>query len=350
MSKLSRRLFLTGGTAIAAAALTEMGRSRPGAAQSGVVNLYSARHYNTDNALYANFTKQTGIKVNLIEGTADALVERILSEGANSPADVLLTVDAGNLWQAQQRGVFAPINSAALNQRIPASLRDPQGHWYGLTRRARIIIYNKDRVNPTQLSTYEDLANPKWRGKILVRSSSHIYNQSLVAAMIANLGEPKTLTWIEGLMSNLARSPEGNDTAQISACAAGVGTIAIANHYYLARLKASNKPEDQAIAKKVGLFFPDQRGRGTHVNISGGGVLKNAPHRDAAIKFLEYLSTPQVQQGFAEGNYEYPVVAGVALSPILQSFGNFKADPVNVASYGRNQKLAVQLMDRGRWA
>lgn len=347
--KISRRLFLAGSAATAAVALGELGNRRS-LAQSGELNLYSSRHYNTDQALYDNFTQQTGVTVNLIEGEADGLIERIKSEGANSPADVLLTVDAGNLWQAEQDGIFQSINSATLEQRVPANLRDPQNRWFGFSRRARVIIYNKDQVNPAQLSTYEDLASSKWEGEILIRSSSNVYNQSLVASLIEALGEPETQEWINGLMSNLARPPEGNDTAQIRACAAGLGKIAIANSYYLARLKASDAPEDQEVAEKVGIFFPNQNGRGAHINISGGGVVRTAPNQEAAVQFLEYLTTPQAQEYFADGNHEYPVVEDVALSPVLQSFGTFKADPVNVATYGRNQQLAVQLMDQVGWA
>ncbi|MGF1482297.1 MAG: Fe(3+) ABC transporter substrate-binding protein [Cyanophyceae cyanobacterium] len=348
--KLSRRLFLAGSAATAAVALGEWGKPRRSFAQTGELNLYSSRHYNTDQALYDNFTQQTGVRVNLIEGEADGLIERIKSEGANSPADVLLTVDAGNLWQAEQDGIFQSIESATLEERIPANLRDPQGRWFGFSRRARVIMYNNDLVNPAQLSTYEDLASPQWEGEILIRSSSNVYNQSLVASMIEVLGEQETIEWMNGLMANLARPPEGNDTAQIQACAAGVGSIAIANSYYLARLKTSDAPEDQEVAEKVGIFFPNQNGRGAHVNISGGGVVSTSPNRDAAVQFLEYLSTPEAQEYFAEGNNEYPVVEGVPLSPVLQSFGSFTADTVNVATYGSNQQLAVQLMDRVGWA
>ena len=348
--KISRRLFLAGSAATTAVALGEFGKSRRSLAQSGELNLYSSRHYNTDQALYDSFTQQTGVTVNLIEGEADGLIERIKSEGANSPADVLLTVDAGNLWQAEQDGMFQPVSSATLEERIPSNLRDPQGRWFGFSRRARVIVYNKDQVNPSQLSTYEDLASPQWEGEILIRSSSNVYNQSLVASLIAALGEQETQAWLNGLMANLARPPEGNDTAQIQACAAGVGSLAIANSYYLARLQASDAPEDQEVAEKVGIFFPNQDGRGAHLNISGGGVVQTAPNPEAAVQFLEYLTTPSAQEYFADGNYEYPVVEAVPLSPVLQSFGTFKADPVNVSVYGSNQKLAVLLMDQVGWA
>jgi len=344
--KLSRRLFLAGGTAIAAIIAGDLRQPRRSWAQASVVNLYSSRHYDTDEALYESFG---GGRVNLIEAEAAELIERIKSEGANSPADVLITVDAGNLWRADQDDLFAPVDSAVLKARIPENLRHPNGHWFGFSKRARVICYNRDRVNPSQLSTYEDLAEPKWRGKVLIRSSSNVYNQSLVASMIAAHGAAETQAWIEGLVANFARPPEGNDTAQLKACAAGLGDVAIANTYYYARLAKSSDPADQAVVEKVGIFFPNQRDRGTHVNISGGGVLKNAPNRQAAIAFLEHLTSESSQKYFAEGNNEYPVVAGVEIDPVLKSFGSFKEDAVNVAEYGKNQAEAIRLMDRAGW-
>lgn len=339
---------MTGGTA--AVVLAVGGRQRT-SAQNQVLNLYSARHYNTDNALYTDFTKETGIKVNLVEGKADALIKRIETEKNNANrADILLTVDAGNLWQAEKAQLFQPISSSALESRIPANLRHPQGLWFGFSTRARVIIYNRDLVNPARLSTYVNLAAPDWRKKILIRPSSNIYNQSLVASRIAELGEPATKDWLAGLMANLARPPQGNDTGQIKACAAGLGSLAIANHYYYARLLASSNATDKAIVKKVGIFFPNQREQGTHFNVSGGGVLANAPHKVAAVKFLEYLSTPKAQAYFADGNYEYPVVSGTQLSPVLKQIGRFKVDPINVSVYGQNQRRAIELMDEAGWA
>lgn len=315
----------------------------------GVINLYSARHYDTDKSLYTGFTQATGIRVNVIEAEADALIERIRNEGRNSPADVLMTVDAGRLWRAQQAGMFQPINSAVLTRAIPANLRDPQGHWFGLSRRARVIIYNKAKVKPAQLSTYEDLATPKWRKQVLVRSSSNIYNQSLTGALLAIHGAAKTETWAKGLAANFARPPQGGDTDQIKACAAGIGAVAIANHYYLMRLIESSKAEDRAIAAKVALFFPNQKTQGTHVNICGAGVVKNAPNRAAAIRFLEYLVGLKAQALFAQGNYEFPVVRGVQLDPVVARLGNFKAENVSAAVFGRNNAEALKLMDRAGW-
>ncbi|MGB7894992.1 MAG: Fe(3+) ABC transporter substrate-binding protein [Microcoleus sp.] len=346
---ISRRIFLASGTAMAVVAVGELSKKAPVAAQTGTLNLYSARHYDTDNELYQSFTKKTGIKVNLVEADADQLIERIRSEGANSPADVFLTVDGGRLWRAKQAGILQPVSSKVLTSAIPASLRDPQGFWFGLSRRARVIVYNKSKVNPAQLSTYEALTEPRWKGKVLVRSSTNIYNQSLVGAMLAAHGAQKTEAWARGLVANFARPPEGNDTAQIKAVADGVGDIALVNTYYVARLMKSKDPAEKAIAAKVGVFFPNQRDRGTHVNISGAGVVKTSRNKAAAIKFLEHLVTPEAQQIFARSNYEYPVVSNVAIDPAVASFGTFKSDPLNPDVYGKNNPEALKISDRAGW-
>lgn len=313
------------------------------------VNVYSARHYDTDQTLYDQFTQQTGIRVNLIEGKDDELLERLKTEGANSPADVLLTVDAGRLWRAQQDGLLQPVASTVLEQAIPANLREPQGHWFGLTRRARVIVYNQERVKPTELSTYEALAEPQWQGRVCIRSSSNIYNQSLLASMLESVGSAPTEQWAQGLVKNLARPPQGGDTDQIKAVAAGQCDVAIANHYYVARLATAADPQDQAIAQKVGVFFPNQNDRGTHINISGAGVAAHAPHRENAVALIEYLASPAAQKVFAEGNNEYPVVEGIETAPVLKSYGQFKADAVNVSAYGRNSPEAVKIADRVGW-
>ena len=351
--KTSRRVFLTGG----AAALLTVACSSPFQSSSSekVVNLYSARHYDADTQVYEGFTKKTGIRVNLIEAPADKLIERIKSEGTNSPADVMITVDAGNLWRAKQAGVLQAIDSTTLNAQIPQNLRDPEGMWYGLTKRARVIMYNKARVKPTEITTYEDLADPKWKGKVLVRSSNNVYNQSLVGSILAADGPDQTEAWARGVVANFARPPEGNDISQIKALAAGTGEVALANTYYLARLAKSSQPEDQVVADKVGIIFPNQSGagslgRGTHVNISGGGVAKYAPHREAAIQFLEYLVSPEAQAIFAANNNEYPVVAGVKLDPVLASYStSFKEDSLNAEVYGKNNEQALKIMDRAGW-
>lgn len=347
--KITRRVFLGTGTAMATVAIAELRKSNRGLAQSGAINLYSSRHYDTDQALYDSFTRKTGLRVNLIEGKGDELIERIKSEGANSPADVFMTVDAGRLWRAQENGILQPVSSSTLNSKIPANLRSPENLWFGFSKRARVIMYNKDQVEASELSTYEDLATDKWRNKILIRSSSNIYNQSLIASLIEIHGMSEAESWAKGFVRNFARPPEGNDTAQIKGVAAGIGDIGLANSYYLARLKKSPKVENKAVAEKVGMFFPNQNGRGTHVNISGGGVVKNAPNKEGAIKFLEHLASPEAQKIFSEGNNEYPVVAGVAIASVLESFGNFKSDSTNVSVYGKLNADAIKLMDRVGW-
>ncbi|MBF2034170.1 MAG: Fe(3+) ABC transporter substrate-binding protein [Leptolyngbyaceae cyanobacterium T60_A2020_046] len=349
METLTRRIFLAAGGATAAAALTQVQRPQRAIAQTDELNLYSARHYNTDDELYAGFTRQTGIRVNLIEGDADALLERVLNEGQNSPADVYMTVDAGRLWRAQEAGILSPVSSPTLEANIPENVRHPDGLWFGFSKRARVIMYNKDRVNPADLSTYEDLADPKWRGRILVRTSTNIYNQSWIASILEANGRAATEEWARAFAANFARPPEGNDTAQIEAAAAGLGDIAIANTYYLARLGASEDPARRAIYDQMGVFFPNQDGRGTHVNISGAGVLRTAPNRAAAIAFLEYLSGRMAQAFFAQGNYEYPVLRGTAIDPLLADFGNFKEDSINVEVLGRRSAEAVQIADRAGW-
>ncbi|GAB4381342.1 MAG: Fe(3+) ABC transporter substrate-binding protein [Elainellaceae cyanobacterium] len=356
MSKMTRRTFLGATTAITVVTLGQLpkaGRAQQAPSRiaqgGGEVNLYSARHYDTDNSLYQSFTEATGFRVNLIEAEADPLIERIKSEGSNSPADVLITVDAGRLWRAEQEGLFEPVQSTLLQEAVPSNVRHPQGLWYGLSKRARVIMYNKDQVNPAELSTYEDLADPKWRGQILVRSSTNIYNQSLVGSIMEANGAQATEEWARGMVANFARPPEGNDTAQIQACAAGVGNLAIANTYYLMRLAKSDNPEDQAVAEKIGVFFPNQRDRGTHVNISGAGVLKTAPNKQAAVRFLEHLVSPEAQAIFAQGNNEYPVVEGVELDPVVASYGSFKEDQLNASVFGQNNDEALRLMDRAGW-
>ncbi|HSA81995.1 MAG TPA: Fe(3+) ABC transporter substrate-binding protein [Geminicoccaceae bacterium] len=313
------------------------------------VNVYSSRHYDTDVALYQRFTEETGIDVNLIEGNDDELIERIKAEGPNSPADVLITVDAGRLWRADQAGVLQPISSAVLEERVPANLRHPKGRWFGLSQRLRGVVYAKDRVDPAGITAYEDLADPKWRGRICIRSSTNIYNQSLVGSMIETLGVEQTEAWAKGLVDNLARSPQGGDTDQIKAVAAGECDVAVVNHYYLVRLIKSDSEDDRALADQVDIVFPNQGGRGAHANISGAGVIATAPNRDNAVRFLEYLTTSEAQTYFAEGNNEFPVVDGIKIDPILKAWGVIKTDAVNAAKLGENNPEAVRLMDRVGW-
>lgn len=334
-------------TALALVACNDQQDKEPEAAKE--VNVYSSRHYDTDLALYEDFTAATGIKVNLIEAGADELIERILNEGEFSPADLLITVDAGRLWRAEQAGIFDSVESATLNARVPEKLRHPEGLWYGLSKRARVIIYNASQDRPEPLATYADLANPAHAGKVCIRSSSNIYNISLMASLISRIGVEGAQAWAEGVVSNFARPPQSNDTGQIKAVASGECGVGVVNTYYLARLAASDNPEDNALAASVAIVFPDQGGAGTHVNVSGAGVVKGAPNRDNAIAFLEYLTDDQAQQYFANGNNEYPVVDGVAPSSAVVELGAFEEDAVNASELGTNQAEAIKVFDRAGW-
>ncbi len=319
-------------------------------AQQQVLNLYSSRHYNTDEALYANFEKKTGIKINRIEAGDDAILERIKSEGDKSPADVLITVDAGRLWRAEQAGYLQPVKSKTLEELVPAALRHPDGLWYGFSVRARPIYYAKGKVDPTTIKDYEDLANPIHKGKVCSRSGGHVYNLSMMSSIIQAAGAEKAETWAKGVVANFARQPKGGDTDQLKAIAAGECQIAIGNTYYFARILKSDKPEDKELANKVGVIFPNQSGRGTHINVSGGGVLKYAPNKESAIKFLEYLASPEAQEYFANGNNEYPINSNkVANNKELASMGEFKRDTTNVTVLGKHQTQAQQIYDRAGW-
>ena len=311
------------------------------------VNVYSARHYDTDLALYERFEETTGITVNLIEGNSDGLIERIRNEGELSPADLLITVDAGRLWRAHEQGVFQPVESAVLNERIPAHLREPGGHWFGLSKRARVIVYNAAAGRPENIARYEDLADESLRGKVCMRSSGNIYNLSLLGALIEHHGAEAAEAWAKGVVANFHRPPQGNDTAQLRAVASGECGVSIANTYYIGRLLGSESAADREVVAALGVLFPNQADRGAHVNISGAGVVRHAPHRDNAVRFLEYLSGDFAQGLFAEGNNEYPVV-GAAAGPVSE-LGTFKEDAVNASVFGANQALAVKVFDRAGW-
>ena len=316
-------------------------------AQDNVLNLYSSRHYQTDDALYANFTKQTGIRINRIEAGEDPLIERLKNEGANSPGDVLITVDAGRLWRAEQLGLLQPAKSKVLASRLPDHMRAPSDQWFGLSARARVIVYNKTAVNPADVQNYEDLANPKLKGKVCTRSGSHVYNLSLMSALIEHWGERKAEDWAKGVVANFARAPKGGDTDQIKAVASGECGVAISNSYYYVRLMRSEKPEDKKVMQAVALVWPNQKSFGTHMNVSGGGVLKHAPHREAAVRYLEYLASDAAQGYFANGNNEWPVAKGVKPeNATLASLGSFKTDTLNVSALGKNQALAQKIFDR----
>ncbi|MBK1669001.1 Fe(3+) ABC transporter substrate-binding protein [Rhodovibrio sodomensis] len=330
----------------AAAMALAAGLAVTDAAQAqGEVNIYSARHYQTDEKLYAEFEERTGIEVNRIQGTSDALIQRIESEGRNTPADVLITVDAGRLWRAQTEGLFAEVHSDVLNDRIPQNLRHPDGEWFGFSTRARIIFYDKTRYDGPPVTTYEGLAKEKLEGEVCIRSSSNIYNQSLLASLIEHHGEDKAQEWAAGVVENFAREPEGGDTDQIMGVAAGECGVAVANHYYFVRL-LENQPKS---VENVGYVFPNQDGRGTHVNISGAGVVKDGPNRENAVRFLEFLASDFAQRYFANGNNEYPAVPEVAPNTKLKQLGDFKIDDINVAAYGENLPEAQRIFDRVGW-
>jgi len=314
-------------------------------ADEKVLNLYSARHYQTDEALYANFTQQTGIKINRIEGKEDELLERIKNEGGNSPADVFLTVDAARLAKAHELGLFAPVTSKILDSRIPANLRTED--WFAFSKRARVIVYNKASIKLEEVQTYGDLANPRLKGKLCSRSGSHPYNLSLMASVIAHEGEAKAEAWAQGMVANFARAPKGGDTDQIKAVAAGECGVALTNTYYVARLMRSTKPEEQKLMEKIGVVWPNQATTGTHINVSGGGMLKTAPHKEAAVKFLEYLASDDAQRYFADGNNEWPVVESVKVTnPALEALGKFKADSLPVKNLAMYQIKAQMIFDR----
>jgi len=337
---------LTHALPVAAIAMITSWVMAPALAQEQQLNLYSSRHYQTDEALYTNFTRQTGIKINRIEGTEDALLERLKNEGRNSPADVLLTVDAARLWRAQQMNLLQPVRSAVLDQRIPAHLREPAGHWFGFSKRARVIVYNKSLVDPKAVQNYEDLAASGMKGKVCTRSFSHVYNLSLMSALIDHLGAEKAQQWARAVKANLARDPKGGDTDQILSVAAGECQVALSNTYYYVRLASSKKAEERAAAEKVGVVFPDQKSYGTHINISGGGVLRHSPNRANAIRFLEYLASDEAQSYFANGNNEWPAVLTVKLhNPALARLGTFKEDQLNVGQLGQNQPLAQKALN-----
>lgn len=343
----SRRRFLAAGTTLTAALMMSV----PAAANDDVVNVYSARKEALILPLLERFEKENGIRVQLVTGKADALLKRLETEGNLTPADVFITVDAGRLQRAKDAGVLQPIRNDAVEAAVPANLRDPDHMWFGVSQRARPIMYVKGKVKPTELSTYEGLTDARWKGRVCIRSSGNIYNQSLVASMIEAKGAEATQKWAEGLVKNFARPPGGGDTDQLRAAAAGQCDIAVANTYYLGRLLASKKAEDRAVGEKLAVFWPNQADgeRGTHVNVSGVGVTRHAKNREAAVKLLEFLVTRDAQAWYAEINHEYPVVPGTPISETVKAFGPFRADTLNLSKLGENNAEAVKLMDRAGW-
>ncbi len=308
------------------------------------VNVYSSRHYDTDDTLYDGFTEATGIKVNRIEGEADELIARMKAEGANSPADVFLTVDAGRIWLADKEGLLQPVESEVLIERIPENLRHPENHWFGFSQRARAIFYANDRVDDPPM-TYAALADPVWKGRLCVRSSSNIYNLSLLGAIIANEGEAAARAWAAGVHDNLARPPEGGDTDQLRGLVSGICDVALSNTYYFARALDQEIDGLSSGIEGIGWLFPDQDGNGAHINVAAAGVAANAPNLDNAVAFLEYLTEPDTQAFFANQNYEFPVVADAEVGEVAARLGEFRADTLNLSALGENQPLAQQIFN-----
>ena len=344
MKKLFLAMFAASALAVGSAA----------SVQAAEVNVYSAREENLIKPILDRFSQQTGITVNLITAGADELTTRMELEGANSPADILLTVDVGRLLRAREMGLLQPVQSDVLQNQIPAQYRDSDGHWFGVSLRGRVIVYDRERVDPAQLSTYEDLADPKWRGKICVRSSGNIYNQSLTASMVSHHGVAATEEWARGLVANFARQPQGGDRDQIAAVAIGQCELAIVNTYYLAGMMNATSAEQREQAEAVAVFWPNQQGsgldsRGAHINISGAALSRYAPNKDEAVQLMEFLVSDEAQTWYAEANNEFPVRPGVPVSDTLRSWGEFKADSLALEQLGIHNADAVRLMDRAGW-
>lgn len=318
-------------------------------ASAAEVNIYSARKEDLIKPILDKFTQNTDIEVNLITGKADALLQRLISEGKNSPADILITTDAGRLYRAKNAKILQSVDSDTLKSSIPEQYRDPENYWFGLTLRARPIVYAYDRIKPEQLSSYEALSNPEWKNKICIRSSDNIYNQSLVASLLFHMGEEKTFTWTDSFVKNFARPPQGGDRDQIKSVATGQCDITLVNNYYLGKMLTSIDPDEADVAKKVKIFWPNQTDRGTHVNISGAAITLSSKNKIEAIQLLEFLVSDEAQQWYAEKNLEYPIKPGIKPSDILQSWGEFKADSLNLNVLGKHNAEAVKIMDRAGW-
>lgn len=331
------------------ALLAMLTAAMPSVAKEQVVNIYSDAQEPLVRPILNEFTKDTGIKVNMVTAEKGMLLTRLEQEGDLTPADMMFTVDVGNLWRAKNKGLLQSVKPANAETQIPAHLRDPEGFWYGVTSRARVIYYNINKVKPEELSTYEALADPKWKGAILVRSSDNVYNQSLVGSIILADGREKALSWAKGIVANLARAPQGADEDQLKALGAGEGRIAIANSYYFGKLLNSPEPTDRKLMENVAIFFPNQNDRGTHINIRGVGITKHAANKENAIKLTEYFLSDKGQKFFAESNFEYPVKAGIEIPATLKAWGPFKADPVPLESIGETNPEAVQVLNEAGW-
>ncbi|WP_235863973.1 extracellular solute-binding protein [Sutcliffiella halmapala] len=327
----------------------EMNRGESSEDKQQVVNVFTARHYQIDNEIFREFTKQTGIQVNEVKGTAEELVERMKREGKGSSADLFIAVDGGALNFAKQSGVLQPITSEIFLRNVPEEWRDPDNYWAGIATRSRVIVYAKDRVNPDQLSTYEDLTSELWKGKVLVRSASSLYNQSLLASFIELYGESEAEKWAEGIARNLSRDPEGGDRAQAKAIAAKVGDVAIMNTYYIGQMSASPDPEEREIVENLGVLFPNQQTTGAHMNISGIGLAKHTPNKDNALKLAEFLTSSEGQTMLTQGSYEFPVNGEANMPEMLKNWKNFKQQPVDIASLGRFHKQTKEIFERVGW-
>ncbi|WP_028878552.1 Fe(3+) ABC transporter substrate-binding protein [Terasakiella pusilla] len=343
-TKMFRKSFLS--LLAGACALTGLSAATASAEE---VNVYSYRQEILIRPLLDRFTAQTGIDVNLVNGKADVLLERLKSEGMNSPADILLTADVGRLIRAQKADVLQPVSSDTLSSLIPTKYRDPEGNWFGLSLRSRVIFAAKDRVKEGEIKTYEDLTDPKWKGRICIRSSTNVYNQSLLGAMIAHKGAEEAAKWAEGIVANLARKPQGGDRDQIKAVASGQCDVAIGNTYYLGKMLAGSDEKQKEAASKVFVVWPNQDGRGSHVNISGAGVTKSAKHKEAAIKLIEFLASDEAQKVYTEEVFEYPLRDGIEVSETVASWGKFKADDIELAKIAEHQAEAVRIFDKAGW-
>ena len=317
--------------------------------EAGVVNLYTSRHYESDQELYKKFTEETGIEVNVVEGKGDELMERLNIEGENTEADLFITADAGNLYVASESGLLQPVESDTLNTNIPEKLRDVDNEWFGLTKRARVIVYAKDRVDPSELSTYEALTEEEWKGRVTVRESNNMYNVSLLASFIELNGEEAALDWAKGIVNNISRDPQGNDRDQAKAIVAEEGDVAIMNTYYIGGMLNSEDAEEVKVAESVDVFFPNQETTGTHINISGVGLTKHAQNKENAIKLMEFLSSEEAQGAYSAANNEYPVNPNVEPNDLLKSWGEFKEQDIDLSVLGENQQQAIKLFDQAGW-
>lgn len=333
-----------------AVTLAACGQTSGGAAApTGHVNVYSSRHYDSDQRIYDAFREKTGVQVRVLAANGDQLLERLRAEGDVTEADLIVTADAGNLYRLQQAELLQAVDTATLERNVPARLHDPHGYWWGFSKRARVIVYNKANVNPATISSMDDLAAPRFHGQVCARSSSNVYNLSLLSARIERAGADNARAWAQGVKNNFARDPQGGDTEQIKAVAAGECQVAISNHYYLLRLMTSQDPNDQAVAAKVGLVFPDQNGAGTHVNISGAGVSAYAQRRAEAVQLLEFLVSDEAQRMLAPLNEEYPIRPGIEPTPALAALGTFKEEDVPLEALGRHQAEAARIFEEVGW-